>query len=295
MNLRSQSSEYCHPGRQFIQRYGVPTDRASVLRYPQFLRSAAGLTDEPPIHLLNIYRHFGMREPVRAPLEDQQGILVDGDRGLILVKEDDARARQRFTEGHELMELLFDAIEEMGKLDRWSHDEKERLCDQGAAELLMPRSRFIADLQAEGLSLRGGRSLSKLYQMSLIATLVQMINHSSDSAALVLWHPALRKQEQRTQPQMTADSDPPKWKLRVWWRRCTDNWTGGFIPPNKSAPSTSLITQSHLSQQTKVGIEVLPLSKPPIQCRVEALPIQTSGKSCVLTLLHSPESDLASR
>ncbi|MGK7890826.1 MAG: ImmA/IrrE family metallo-endopeptidase [Leptolyngbyaceae cyanobacterium] len=295
MNLRSQSAEYCHPGRQFIERYGVPTDRAGVLRYPQFLRSEARVTDEPPIHLLAIYRHFGMREPVRAPLEDQQGILVDGDRGLILVKEDDGLARRRFTEGHELMELLFDAIEQAGELHRWSHAEKERLCDQGAAELLMPRSQFVADLQAEGLSLRGGRSLSKRYQTSLMATLVQMISHSSDSAALVLWHPALRKQEQKAQQQMIADGIPPKWKLRVWWRRCTRDWTGGFIPPNKSAPSTSLITQAQLSQQTKVGIEVLALTKSPIQCRVEALPIQTSTKACVLSLLHPIDPTLTTR
>lgn len=283
---QSQSFVYRHPGQLFIEEYGIPTDRVSVLHYPQFLRSAAGLTDKPPIDLATIYRCFGMVEPLRVPLVDQQGILVDANTGLILIKEDDAIARQRFTEGHELMELLFDAIEQADHCYNWSHDEKERLCDQGAAELLMPRSQFILHLQALGISLKSGRSLAKLYQTSLMATLIQMMNYGSGSYALVLWHPALRKQEQMTQEQITADKVQPKKKLRVWWRCCTRDWAGGFIPPNKSVSSMSLITQAHLSQQAQVGTELLPISKPPIHCRMEVLPIQTNTKSYVLSLLH---------
>ena len=280
MSQQSKSSVYCHPGRLFIERHGTPTDRDSVLRYPQFLRSEAGLTNEPPIHLPAIYRRFGMIEPLRVPLVDQQGILVDGNTGLILIKEDDAIARQRFTEGHELMELLFDAIEQSDESYNWSHDEKERLCDQGAAELLMPRSQFVSQLQEVGISLQSARSLSLLYPTSLMATLMRMMDHGSGSYALVIWHPALRKQEQ------TAANLQSVKKLRVWWRRCTSDWAGGFIPPNKSVSFTSLIYQAHLHQQAQAGTELLPISKPPIQCRIEALPIQCNTKPCVLSLLH---------
>lgn len=287
MSQRSKSSVYCHPGRLFIERYGVPTDRDSVLRYPQFLRSEAGLTDKPPIHLSAIYQRFGMIRPLRVPLVDQQGILVDGNTGLILIKEDDAIARQRFTEGHELMELLFDAIEQSDKSYNWDHDEKERLCDQGAAELLMPRSQFMLHLQESGISLQNARSLSKLYQTSLIATLMRMMDQGRGSAALVIWHPALRKQEQMKQKQIAADGFQPTKKLRVWWRRCTHDWAGGFIPPNKSVPLTSLIHQVYLSQQAQAGTELLPIGTPPIHCRIEALPIQCNTKPCVLTLLHN--------
>jgi len=286
-SLASDAAAYQHPGRLFIKQYGVPISRESVLAYPQFLRSSAGLTESPPVDLSAIYRRFGMAEPLRVPLVDQQGILVDGSTGLILIKEDDAIARQRFTEGHELMELLFDAIEQAGQIERWDHDEKERLCDQGAAELLMPRSQFTRDLQALDISLQSGRSLAKLYQTSLMSTLIHMMSHGSGSYALVLWHPAWRKKEAIAQQQKPANRPQPKKKLRVRWRCCTQNWSGGFIPPNKSVSSDSLITQAHRIQQSQVGTEWLAICQLPIHCYVEALPIRTNAASYVLSLLHS--------
>ncbi|NJK51897.1 MAG: hypothetical protein HC936_02155 [Leptolyngbyaceae cyanobacterium SU_3_3] len=57
---------------------------------------------------------LGCPPPLRAPLDEQQGILLDSKSGTILIRADDSTARQRFTEGHELMELLFDAQEPTG-------------------------------------------------------------------------------------------------------------------------------------------------------------------------------------
>jgi hypothetical protein len=98
---------YRHPGLAFLA--ATPEAARStphaVLDYADFLRRSAQLTD-PPTDLEAIYRQFEMPTPIRAPLEDQQGILVDGDRGLILIKGDDPIVRQRFTESHELMELF---------------------------------------------------------------------------------------------------------------------------------------------------------------------------------------------
>ena len=303
ISSQSSDSAYRHPGQRFSKQHGIPTRKSDLLNYPKFLRAAAGLTEQPPIDLAAIYQHFGMAEPIRAPLVDQQGILVDASTGLILIKEDDAIARQRFTEGHELMELLFDAIEQASEQVKeqaepfyyWDHDEKERLCDQGAAELLMPRSQFTVDLQAVEISLARARSLAKLSQTSLMATLIQMMKSGSGSYALVLWHPALRKQEQIAPKSVSQKSQKkpakqpqrkPKKKQRVWWRCCTQDWTGGFIPPNKSVPSDSLIAQAHRDQQTQIGTELLPIRKSPIHCRIELLPIQTNQKSYVLSLLH---------
>ena len=56
-----------------------------------------------------VYAAFGMPIPFRVLLEDQQGILLNSFTGMILIREGDPVVRQRFTEGHELMELLFDA------------------------------------------------------------------------------------------------------------------------------------------------------------------------------------------
>jgi len=150
---------YCHPGRAFLSRHGMVQCEQDVFRYVQFLCQEAGLDDQPPIDLTQIYQHFGIPTPLRAPLEEQQGILVDSNNGIILIKEDDPLVRQRFTEGHELMELLFDAQAEASSsscLPAWSEQHKERLCDRGAAALLMPESSFVPKLQQLGLPSKPG-------------------------------------------------------------------------------------------------------------------------------------------
>ncbi len=281
---------YRHPGQAFLSQQGKLQSEGDVLRYVEFLRREASLSDEPPIDLHRIYQHFAMPTPLRAPLDEQQGILVDSSTGIILIKETDPIVRQRFTEGHELMELLFDANEQArvgSYLPKWSEQKKERLCDQGAAELLMPATSFSPRSRELGLSLATGRSLAQLYQTSLLATLVRMIQLGTGNCALVVWHTALKPTEKR---QPTGRVEPPK-KLRVWWRIHTRDWSGGFIPRDKSVPSNSLIAQVKTSGQARDGAETLHLGWGCISCQVEATPIQIGDKSCVLSLLHLKSGD----
>lgn len=275
---------YRHPGRAFLSRYGRLQCEEDIFRYVDFLRQESGLGDEPPIALTRIYQHFGMPEPLRAPLNEQQGILVDSNTGIILIKEDDPIVRQRFTEGHELMELLFDAQQEArfeSSLPNWSEQRKERLCDQGAADLLMPRSSFVPRLNQLGISLKTGRSLSTLYQTSLLATLVRMLQYGTGNYALVLWH-CVRKPSEIKQ-QFTVK---PRRKLRVCWKIQTQDWTGGFIPKDKSIPHDSLISQAYVSGQPHSGVETIHLGWTSIRCQVEAMPIRLGDRTTVLSLLR---------
>lgn len=275
---------YRHPGQAFLSRQFLfeeqVEDERDVLNYVDFLRQAAHLSDEPPIDLTPIYEHFGMPMPVRVPLIDQQGILVDSDAGLILIKEDDSIVRQRFTEGHELMELLFDALDRVGRASKQDHDWKERQCDRGAAELLMPRSSFLPKLQALGLSLPTGQTLAKQYQTSLISTLIHMMELSAEPAALIMWHSALT----RKQAEHPGTIEPPR-KLRVWWRICTAAWQCGFIPKNKSISSKTLIYQTYRSKQAQLGTATIDLGGGAFTCQIETLPLAIGDKSAVLSLL----------
>lgn len=266
-----------------MSRYRLLHNDEDVFRYVDFLRQEAGLSDEPPVDLSLIYRHFGIPTPLRAPLSDQQGILVDSDAGVILIKEDDPLKRQRFTEGHELMELLFDAQERLLGTPGWNEQKKEQLCDRGAADLLMPQSSFLPRLHDLGISLSTGRTLANLYQTSLLATLVRMIQHGLGAYALVMWHCALKRRE------MDCLNDPailPQKKLRVWWRTRTRSWSSGFIPKNKSISHDSLISFAYTTGQPQNGAEILNLGWGPIHCQVEAIPMQLGDKYCVLSLLH---------
>jgi len=273
---------YRHPGQVFMSRYWLLHNEESVFRYVDFLRQEAGLGDEPPIDLSLIYQHFGIPTPLRAPLGDQQGILVDSDAGVILIKEDDPIVRQRFTEGHELMELLFDAQQRVAS-HRWNEQEKEQLCDRGAADLLMPQSSFLPRLHEMGISFNTGQTLANLYQTSLLATLVRTIQHGKGACALVMWHYALRRKE--IDCLKDADAQPQK-KLRVWWRTWTKSWTSGFIPKNKSISPDSLISFAYMTGQPQTGREILDFGSGPICCQVEARPMQIGGKNCVLSLIY---------
>lgn len=279
---------YRHPGQAFLSCYGTLQREQDVLRYVEFLRQEAGLNDDPPVDLALIYNQFEMPTPRRAPLDEQQGILVDSSTGIILIKEDDPLVRQRFTEGHELMELLFDAQEQACRgsfLPNWSVDRKERLCDQGAADLLMPQASFVPRLHTLGLSLSTGRSLAALYQTSLLATLVRMMQYGTGEHALVMWHQALTQREATRTGEATQTAVASK-KLRIWWSLRTHDWQGGFIPKHKSIAPDSLIANTHLKGQAHSGMETVHLGWGTIQCQIEAMPLQLGHKPCVLSLLH---------
>jgi IrrE N-terminal-like domain len=260
---------YRHPGLAFLAETPEATRStpAAVLDYADFLRRSAQLTD-PPTDLEAIYRQFEMPTPIRAPLEDQQGILVDGDRGLILIKGDDPIVRQRFTESHELMELFFDAPTGL----QLPGPEKERWCDRGAAQLLMPKDSFGPRVENLGVSLDTARILALTFETSLVATLMQMMACSSGSHALVVWHwaGAARSGE----------------ALRIWWRAHSRHWSGGFIPRNKSIGEGSVLGLAYRWQEFYSGTEVVKLGDRSVSCHIEAQPVQLGNKRCVLSLLH---------
>ena len=189
-----------HPGRLFIERHGKPETRDDVLAYVQFLRDESGLESTFPVDLERIYRRFGMH-PRRTPLPDLQGLLLDPELGLVLINESDPIRRQRFTEGHELIEYLFAALPE-GK--GWAARQragafpqlvKEQLCNEGAAELLMPRADFVPRVCDLGVSYATARHLAAEYHVSVTAALVQMARTAPGLHAVVLWR--LKQQADR--------------------------------------------------------------------------------------------------
>nr|WP_242041603.1 ImmA/IrrE family metallo-endopeptidase [Alkalinema sp. FACHB-956] len=284
---------YQHPGYAFLHRYGSLQTEADVFHYVEFLRESANLSNRLPTDLDAIYQHFGMPIPLKVPLDEQQGILLDSYQGVILIKEDDPIVRQRFTEGHELMELLFDAQADVAQklqIPTWEEARKEKLCDAGAAELLMPRSQFTSHLNHLGVSLDSARSLSALYQTSLLATLIRLVELASGQHALVVWHRSLKPSERKPAKsrRTTAEQPAPTYapKLRIWWRVTSPDWQAGFLPRDKSIDDTSLIAQALTTGQTQKGQESLPLGWGTIDCRVEAMPVQIGEKSCVISLLH---------
>ncbi len=169
---------------------------------------------------------FPIPTPKRASLPDQQGLLVNPESGPIIVNEDDLAVRQRFTEAHELMELLFCALPP-GK--GWAarqtgvfKSNTKRLYNEGAAELLMPRATFAPRVRRAGVSYQTARLLVYESQASTSAALVRVARLGPGRHAVVLWRMKNKPTEIRdkvTANQLTLFGDEPKAlppkKLRV--------------------------------------------------------------------------------
>lgn len=242
-------SDYQHPGYAFLNRYGSLQTEADIFHYVDFLRESARLNCRPPVDFTKIYAAFGMPIPLRVPLEDQQGILLNSSTGIILIREGDPVVRQRFTEGHELMELLFDAQADVAQelnLPTWDEVRKEKLCDAGAAELLMPKSLFRSHIQHLGTSMETARSLSRIYHTSLIATLIRMVELTSGDYAIALWKPWPHDQENNPQTNQG-------WQLD--WSVVSEAWSEGRLIKGLQVTDWPLDMQRLQSlQQTRVQL-----------------------------------------
>jgi len=297
---------YQNPGQLFVTRYGAPDKGEDVLAYVQFLRDESGLGSEPPIDLDMIYARFGLMQPKRVPLPNLQGLLVDPEYGLILVNQADPPQRQRFTESHELVELLFAALPPNNgwaareRVGPFKMSLKEELCNEGAAELLMPRSSFLPRVRQAGVSYATARQLAFKYQVSTTAALVQMTRIGPGSHAVVLWRrmhkPAeLRAPTSENQPALFADLaiDAPHPKLRVLW--CLAGPRTRFIPRDKSVPDDSSIGRSYFEGVFVRGDDVLELGTAKGRFHCESQPFEVEDERQVLSLLHLPGDTCTTR
>lgn len=167
-----------------------------------------------------------------TPLDQSEaGCIFCADQQLVVqIRSSDSPERQRFTICHEILHTFFPGFREerRSRTDRTvgSYERsqlEEYLCDVGAAELLLPRQSFLAALPGEP-QIDDVIELADLFEASLEATAIRMVNLASLPMAVVVLEPAWKPAEQRelirraAQPSF-AGLEPeqlPK-KLRVRW------------------------------------------------------------------------------
>lgn len=289
---------YVHPGRLFVERHGRATEGSAVIRYAEFLRGESGLSDEPPVDLVAIFDRFGISLPQRVRLPGQSGLLANPERGLIFISSDDPASRQRFSEAHELIELLFAAQSPGSTTSRWhrklfSDTAKERLCEEGAAELLMPASTFTPYVDELGVSIETGQRLSGLYRVSLMAALVRAVRLGSGQHALVVWKLGWKPSEEEKLPnpdQLPLFPDytpqPPPRRPRVLWG-CSKRG-GPFIPRDKSVGFETSIYESYETGSSRRGTDWLDLGTICGYCFSDSMPMTLDGQRHVLSILRLP-------
>lgn len=290
---------YRNPGKLFVKKFGPVKSFEDIIHYANFLREEASIGPEPPIALERIYGHFGMPSPKLAPLPNLQGLLLNPEKGLILINVDDPAMRRRFSEAHELIEFLFNTLPRhrgrggTQKVGGFEDNTKERLCNEGAAELLMPTVSFIPRVKQLGVSFQTARFLAPEFAVSMTAALVHMARMGPGRHAVVMWrmkNTSTEIQDKISEQQLALFSEmspkmPPK-KLRVEWALSRREIP--YIPLNKSVPEDSSIYRAWQEQKFTTGEDRLILGRISGLCLCENQPFEVDGEWMVLSLLHLP-------
>jgi len=248
---------FVSPGQLYYEKQKVIQDRDHILAYAEFLRNEAGVNDTLPVDVDKIFKHFGIPEPLLAPLPQQQGMLLDADHGMILINSTDPEKRQKFTKAHELAEMLFWVLPQrknlgggrtLNRSGGFSEYTKEFLCNWTAANLLMPTNYVQNQIKRHGVNFECARTIADACDVSFSAALVQMAQNSDDGYFVALWRMKNKPADFKNQPdasQMTmfgVDTAMAPKKLRVEW--CLGASPQLRIPKDKSIEDTSCIYQS---------------------------------------------------
>jgi len=108
--------------------------------------------------------------------DDEAGKLITLNKNITILVNDKHKnpGRQRFTIAHEVGHIVLApgqsslAVERSDKLiDGWSENEEERMCDQFAAEILMPEKLYRKEVEREGTGFDAIIRLSEKFQTSI--------------------------------------------------------------------------------------------------------------------------------
>lgn len=283
---------FVSPGRLYLEKQKKIQDRDDVLAYAEFLRNEAGVNGVLPVDINKIFTHFRIPDPILTPLPQQQGMLLDADRGVILINSTDPEKRQKFTKIHELVEMLFSELPH-GKLNRpggFKEYTKEMLCNWTAANLLMPVDYVKEQIKQQGVNFECATRIADTCDVSFSAALVQMAQNSGEEYFVALWRmknkPAdFKKQIDASQMSMfgvDASMDPKK--LRVEW--CLGANPQLRIPKDKSTEKNSCIYQAwETSKFTSGNVKIVFGTRNATWFSSENMPFASNDEKYVISLM----------
>ena len=151
-----------------------------------------GITDPREIDLEAIAWHLSAR--VKRCILDGCEARIIGHNDCAIIRVDSSRSsrRQRFSIGHELGHwhhhrgrMLVCRSEDIGNRNPGT-GQFERIADAYAADLLLPRYLFVPiSREFDKLSFRSVRELSNLFDTSLTATAIRLVESRHSPAVLV--------------------------------------------------------------------------------------------------------------
>ncbi len=171
---------------------GAETDIAAVREAVRRLLQAAGVT-EPPVDLVRVAELQGITSIRHRKMKGTLGMVKEGrDGGLTMLLNSRQPLRERFTMAHEIAHTIVDKMGDrpatvvLAARTPRRGSTLERLCDQIAAEVLMPYEMFLRSMGG-GASLDQALRLARLYDASLQSAALRMGELSPEAAQVVCW------------------------------------------------------------------------------------------------------------
>lgn len=227
------------PAEDFLRGYDI-VDHQSLFRdYSRFLLEVSDIK-VLPIDLDRIRQRFGLQR--REAHLEQRGFLL---AKTIFVNSDDIDTVKRFTEAHELMELLVLALESHLRYKVSHLVKKEQLCEYGAAELLMPTHLIKPVISKVGYGLSGAKQLANCCETSLSAAMRKILTLDYSPQIFTLLKENFKKSQ--VVPSLTGQGvlwgEPEDWnpepELRVW-KRWSSPQTKPYLCINESFSRNTL-------------------------------------------------------
>lgn len=264
-----------------LARHGTTDPALTIALLCAELIVDAGSTVPVNLEVLASFR----RAVVEVVNQDQPETIVwDGRRFVIRVRGEDTEGRQRFSCAHGIVHTFFieagtDTARGARLLDSRS-DQEEDLCDQGAAELLLPRDAFTSACPTCP-DMDDVLELAALFDASAEATALRVVTLSTVPTAMIVLEPKLkpveirqmaRRESQPTLPGLPEEA-PIAPRLRVQKSLGREL---PFIPKHKSiddsAPLADVLTEDSVDYVGETGLV-------PGRLRVSArrLPIRRDG------------------
>lgn len=291
------STRFKNPAEPFLRRTRASRAEDLARAYADYLLHEADAY-QLPVDIDRIFQHFQLPMPVKAALASQRGLTTSDLR--VLLNASDPRTVQKFTAAHELLEMLFFAVKE-GGADEWMDDRlfldlterKERLCDIGAAEVVMPLALFRREVPRPA-AMPWIQELASRCELSLTATIWRVLETDLVPAVLVVSHCAHKPRE--FVPSVAGQFnlfgppeaiDPPK-KLRIL-RVFTAPSCSLYVPQHKSITADSSIQHCFDEGIAVSAVDTLDIPGLSGTCWVESLPVTVGGERQVISLVHLDE------
>lgn len=227
--------------------------RASVRKKARALIAAAREKfpnwNPPPFNPMVYAKHLAIDVRQTFHARGWDALLVPHDDECYILCNAGVRSsgRRRFSLAHEIAHTFFDnalktyQLRAEGQALPAGAEALERLCDEGAAELLMPAGCFSAVLDDPEIGLRA-ESVTKLatrFRVSLEAAALRMTQLADSPCAIGFFHYTQRPSVgSRGVGRPSADNEPCRYRARRVFRG------SGFpylFPKGKSLPRSSVV------------------------------------------------------